>query len=170
MRNFRVRFEIDIDRVEHNPFPVRRWHWRADTFQLHHVLKGERVLRARASARSRCWSLAERRRGEREKENQDFPMHDLPPVMKRKLWLSARQRKQIAALSDVYSVSRWRYRTKQRGSRWASSLRRSRAPSRQGTISTKLRKPCTKPMRSVARTTGTYGEFRFAVRSCWSTP
>src|SRR5256885_13858414 len=103
MRNFRVRFEIDIDRVEHNPFPIRRWHWRPDPFQVHHVLKGERVLRA--SARRRCWSLAERRRGEREKENQDFPMHDLPPVMKRKLWLSARQRKQIAAVRDVYSVA-----------------------------------------------------------------
>ena len=45
--------EIHIDRVEHDPFPVRRRHRRADAFQFHHVLESERPLAA-GGRRSWC--------------------------------------------------------------------------------------------------------------------
>src|SRR5260370_14848340 len=41
MRNPSVRFQIDVYAIEHNPLAVRRWHWRADALQFHHVLEGE---------------------------------------------------------------------------------------------------------------------------------
>ena len=44
MRNLRVRREIDIDAIEHDPFAVRRRHRRADAFQRHHVFERERML------------------------------------------------------------------------------------------------------------------------------
>src|SRR5204863_3641220 len=44
MRNPRVRFQIDIDAVENNPFAIRRRHRRADTFERHHVFECERMF------------------------------------------------------------------------------------------------------------------------------
>jgi hypothetical protein len=41
MRNLRVRFQIDIYAIEHDPFAIRRRHRRADALQFHHVLEGE---------------------------------------------------------------------------------------------------------------------------------
>ena len=73
MRDFCVRIQIDVDRVEHDPFSIRRRHRRADPFQFHHVLERERVLRGRA--RIRRWGLGGRRNRDRETKSQDFPMH-----------------------------------------------------------------------------------------------
>ena len=82
MRDLCIRIQIDIDRVEHNPFAVRRRHRRTDTFQFHHVLERERMLgcriRARARARGRARArrcLGQERTGQCESECQDFPMH-----------------------------------------------------------------------------------------------
>ena len=47
MRNLGVRLEVHIDRVEHDPFPARRRHRRADPLQFHHVLECERPFAAR---------------------------------------------------------------------------------------------------------------------------
>src|ERR1043165_3729178 len=44
MRNLRVRFEIDIYAVENNPFAVGRGHRRADSLELHHILKRKGML------------------------------------------------------------------------------------------------------------------------------
>src|SRR5262249_31786222 len=37
----RVRREIDIFAVEHDPFAIRRRHRRAEALEFHHVFKGE---------------------------------------------------------------------------------------------------------------------------------
>ena len=60
MRNPRVCLEIDIYAIEHDPFAVRRRHWRADALQFHHVLECEWGLLRRR--------LREHRGGERENE------------------------------------------------------------------------------------------------------
>src|SRR6266487_6319159 len=44
MRNPRVRFQIDVYAIEHDPFAIRRWHRRADALQFHHVLECEWML------------------------------------------------------------------------------------------------------------------------------
>ena len=44
MRNLRVRLEIDIYAIEHDPFAIRRRHRRADPLQFHHVFEGERTF------------------------------------------------------------------------------------------------------------------------------
>jgi len=41
MRNLRIRGEIDIFAIEHDPFPIRRRYRRADALQRHHILEGE---------------------------------------------------------------------------------------------------------------------------------
>src|SRR5438876_1045712 len=45
MRNLRVRIEIDIFAIEHDPFSIRRRHRRANALEFHHVLKREGMLR-----------------------------------------------------------------------------------------------------------------------------
>src|ERR1700731_297868 len=66
MRNLRVRLKIDIGRREHNPLPIRRRHWLVHPFQLHHVLKRERMF---------WWRLSESR-SDQEKGNGDKRSHD----------------------------------------------------------------------------------------------
>src|SRR2546430_1918237 len=44
MRNPCVRFQIDVYAIEHDPFAVRRRHWRADTLHFHHVFEREWML------------------------------------------------------------------------------------------------------------------------------
>src|SRR5947209_4489889 len=53
MRNLLVRIEVYINRVEHDPFSIRRRHRRADAFQFHHVLESKWPLAAR-DRRSWC--------------------------------------------------------------------------------------------------------------------
>ena len=65
MRNFRVRLEIDIFRIEHHPFSIRRRHRRADAFELHHVFEGEWMF---AGGDTGPWCLREKRSCERETE------------------------------------------------------------------------------------------------------
>src|SRR5436190_23254006 len=78
MRNFRIRRELDIDRVEHDSLSVRRNLRRPEAFHFHHVLERERMFRARVRR------LPNRRRRNCKKESQEFPVHVLPPMMKRK--------------------------------------------------------------------------------------
>ena len=63
MRNLRVRVEIDIYAIEHDPFTIRRRHWCAEALQFHHVLKRERVL------------LCEGTDGEKENRNEKSNPH-----------------------------------------------------------------------------------------------
>ena len=51
MRDFRVRLQIDVDRVEHDPFSIRRRHRRADPFEFHHVLESEWLFAGKDSGR-----------------------------------------------------------------------------------------------------------------------
>ncbi len=77
MRNLRVRFQVHIDRVKHDPLAIRRWHRLADPFQLHHVFEGEGTFGARRSCARR--RLRQERAGESERNDQDFPMHRWSP-------------------------------------------------------------------------------------------
>ena len=77
MRNLGVRLEVHIDRVEHDPFPIRRRHRRADAFQFHHVLESERLFAARC--RRSQGRLSDGRTNERKRSDQDFPVHVLSP-------------------------------------------------------------------------------------------
>ena len=69
MRNPRVRFQIDIYAIEHDPFAIRRWHRRADALQFHHVLECEWTLLR--------WRLREHR-GREQKECCEKTFHKRP--------------------------------------------------------------------------------------------
>ena len=69
MRNPRVRFQIDVYAIEHDPFAIRRRHRRADALQFHHVLECERMLLR--------WRLREHRGGE-QKECCEKTFHKRP--------------------------------------------------------------------------------------------
>ena len=69
MRNPRVRFQIDIYAIEHDPFAIRRRHRCADALQFHHVLEREGMLLR--------WRLREHRGGE-QKECCEKTFHKRP--------------------------------------------------------------------------------------------
>src|SRR5438874_10828999 len=69
MRNPHVRFQIDVYAIEHDPFAIRRRHWRADALQFHHVLECEWMLLR--------WRSREHRRGE-QKECCEETLHKRP--------------------------------------------------------------------------------------------
>src|SRR5215813_5749880 len=69
MRNLRVRFQININTIEHYPLPVGRRYWGADTLEFHHVFEAEWTL-----LRSRRRPLSERRAGEK-KTNYSENLH-----------------------------------------------------------------------------------------------
>src|SRR6266566_7895448 len=81
MRNFRVRFQIDIFAIEHHPFSIRRRHRRADAFELHHVFEGEWMF---ATGDTGPWCLREKRSCERETEcDKNFHLAvKLPPNLR----------------------------------------------------------------------------------------
>src|SRR5438552_18139015 len=81
MRNFRVRFQIDIFAIEHHPFSIRRWHRRADAFELHDVFEGEWMFATGDTGR---WCLREKRSCERETEcDKNFHLTvKLPPNLR----------------------------------------------------------------------------------------
>ena len=69
MRNPRVRFQIDVYAIEHDPFAVRRRHRRTDALQFHHVFEREWMLLR--------WRLREHRGGE-QKECCEKTFHKRP--------------------------------------------------------------------------------------------
>ena len=81
MRNFRVRFQIDIFAIEHHPFSIRRWHRRADELELHHVFEGEWMF---ATGDTGPWCLREKRSCEPETEcDKNFHLAGkLPPNLR----------------------------------------------------------------------------------------
>jgi len=78
MRNLRVRLQVHIDGIEHDPPSIRRRHRRADPFELHHVFEREGALGAGGRGARR--RLRQQRAGESERNDQDFPRHVLISV------------------------------------------------------------------------------------------
>src|SRR5437899_12940590 len=52
MRNLRVRREIDVFAIEHDPFAIGRRHRRADALQRHHVFECEGMFSVLSKSRS----------------------------------------------------------------------------------------------------------------------
>ena len=105
MRNLRVRFEIDINAIEHDPFPIRRGHRRADAFQLHHVFERERMLFAGIRRRG----LRESRKGDDEKAEQKFRFHTCVTIvpLERRLCQAPCWRLQCLAKTPLRLLSFW---------------------------------------------------------------